>query len=134
MIGKSRGLAAQLALFLGFVAMPCISLAAQTSTSSSRMPPALSEKAQRGKAVFTDRCFVCHDVDSERVPRLGPPPLESLFKKEKLINGKPVNEANVTEMIKFGPTPNMPAFQYTLTDSQISDVVEYLKRKEVIGQ
>ena len=130
---KSQGLAL-LVMFLGILAVPRVSLAAQNSAGASPKPPALSEKAQRGKAIFTDRCFVCHDVDSERVPRLGPPPLEGLFKKEKLINGKPVNEANVTEMIKFGPTPNMPAFQYTLTDPQISDLVEYLKHKEVIGQ
>lgn len=134
MLGKSLGLTVWLALLLGVLVVPCALRAAQSSSTTSQKPPALSEKAQRGKAIFTDRCFVCHDVDSERVPRLGPPPLEGLFKKEKLINGKPVSEANVTEMIKFGPTPNMPAFQYTLTDAQISDLVEYLKNKEVIGR
>jgi len=67
----------------------------------------LSEEAQRGKAIFTDRCFVCHDGDSERVPRLPPPPLDGLYQKHTLINGKPVNDTTVTEMIKFGTTPAM---------------------------
>lgn len=113
-------------LFLGALTLLGTPLGAQTSSDAS---PKLSEKAQRGKAIFTDRCFVCHDVDSKRVPRLGPPPLEGLYKKSTLASGKPVNDANVAEMIKMGPTPNMPAFRYTLTDSEISDVVEFLKTK-----
>lgn len=125
MRGRRGGLAVGFVLLLGVWALSGARLAAQTPAEA----PSLSEKAQRGKDIFTDRCFVCHDVDSERVPRLGPPPLEGLFEKSTLINGKPVNEANVTEMIKFGPTPNMPAFRYTLTDEEISDVVEFLKVK-----
>ncbi len=113
-------------LVLGGLVLLAPTLQAQTSAN---VPSSLSEEAQRGKAIFTDRCFVCHDVDSERVPRLPPPPLDDLYEKRTLINGKPVNDANVTEMIKFGTTPGMPAFQYTLTDSEISDVVEFLKTK-----
>ena len=112
-------------MLLGALALPGAPLAAQTPTKV----PALSEKAQRGKNIFTDRCFVCHDVDSERVARIGPPPLGGLYKKSTLLNGKPANDANVTEMIKFGPTSGMPAFRYTLTDAEISDVVEFLKVK-----
>jgi len=101
-------------------------VAAQTPTNA---PASLSAKAQNGKDIFNERCFICHDVDSNRVRRLGPPPLDGLFKKRTLINGKPVNEANVAEMIKIGPTPGMPGFQYTLTDAEISNVVEFLKTK-----
>ena len=125
MRGNYGSLAVGFVTLLGALALPGASLAAQTPANA----PSLSEKAQRGKDIFTDRCFVCHDVDSKRVPRIGPPPLEGLFKKSTLINGKPVNDANVTEMIKLGPTPNMPAFRYTLTDAEISDVVEFLKTK-----
>jgi mono/diheme cytochrome c family protein len=125
MQGRKGSLTVGFVLFLGVLVLSGAPAAAQTPAKA----PSLSEKAQRGKDIFTDRCFVCHDVDSERVPRLGPPPLEGLFKKSTLINGKPVNDANVTEIIKFGPTPNMPAFRYTLTDAEISDVVEFLKVK-----
>ena len=102
------------------------SVAAQTPTNA---PSSLSAKAQNGKAIYTDRCFICHDVDSNRVRRLGPPSLDGLFKKRTLINGKPVNEANVTEMIKVGPTLGMPGFRYTLSDQEIGDLVEFLKTK-----
>ena len=101
-------------------------VAAQTPTNALS---SLSAKAQNGKEIYNERCFICHDVDSNRVRRLGPPPLDGLFKKKTLINGKPINEANVTEMIKIGPTPNMPGFRYTLTDAEISDLVEFLKTK-----
>jgi mono/diheme cytochrome c family protein len=88
----------------------------------------LSERALRGKEIFQDYCFLCHDRTSERVKPLGPS-LNGLFKRERLIVGKPVNEANVTEVIKTGPTPSMPAFRYALTDQQIGDLVEFLKTK-----
>ena len=128
--GNNGSLAVGFVLLLGVLVLAAAPLAAQTAANaSSPAEKALSEKAQRGKDIFTDRCFVCHDVDSERVPRIGPPPLEGLYKKSTLINGKPVNDANVTEMVKFGPTANMPAFRYTLTDAEISDVVEFLKTK-----
>ena len=101
-------------------------VAAQTPTKA---PTSLSAKAQNGKEIYNDRCFICHDVDSNRVRRLGPPPLDGLFKKKTLINGKTVNEANVTEMLKIGPTPGMPGFRYMLTEQEIGDLVEFLKTK-----
>ena len=102
---------------------------AQSPKDKAAAAPALSEKAQQGKAIFADRCFVCHDVDSARVKSLGPPSLNGLFKHDKLVTGKPVTPENVKEIIKTGPTPNMPAFRYTLSDQEIDLVVEYLKVK-----
>jgi mono/diheme cytochrome c family protein len=88
----------------------------------------LSERALRGKELFQDYCFLCHDRASERVKPLGPS-LNGLLRRQSLIVGKPVNEANVAEVIKTGPTPGMPSFRYALTDQQIGDVVEFLKTK-----
>ena len=88
----------------------------------------LSEGALRGKEIFQDYCFLCHDRASERVKPLGPS-LNGLFKRQTLMVGKPVNEANVAEVIKTGPTPGMPAFRYALSDQEISDLVEFLKTK-----
>ena len=91
--------------------------------------PSLSEKAKKGKLIFNDYCYRCHQVDSERAKPLGPmgPVLKGLFQREKLIVGKPVTEANVREVIKTGPTLGMPGFRYTLTDQEINDLIEYLK-------
>jgi mono/diheme cytochrome c family protein len=93
--------------------------------------PALSEQAKKGKLIFNDYCYRCHEVDSERAKPLGPmgPQLAGIFKREKLIVGKPVTEANVKDVIKMGPTPGMPGFRYTLSDQQIDDVLAYLKVK-----
>jgi mono/diheme cytochrome c family protein len=88
----------------------------------------LSARILRGREIFQDYCFLCHDRASERVKPLGPS-LNGLFKKQTLIIGKPMNEANVTEVIKTGPTPGMPSFRYALSDEQIGDVVEFLKTK-----
>ena len=91
--------------------------------------PSLSEKAKKGKLVFNDYCYRCHQVDSERAKPLGPmgPELSGLFKKDKLIVGKPVTVSNVKEVVKMGPTPGMPGFRYTLSDQEIDDLIEYLR-------
>ena len=93
--------------------------------------PALSERAKKGKQIFNDYCYRCHQVDSERAKALGPmgPVLDGLFKKDKLIVGKPVTESNVKEVIKTGPTPGMPGFRYNLSDPEIDDLIEYMKVK-----
>ena len=120
-----RKLARGLCLTVLIFGVSNLGLEAQTAKEGS----ALSEKAQKGKAIFTERCFVCHDVDSERVRPLGPPLLKGLFNREKLVTGKAVTAENVKEIVKTGPTPGMPAFRYTLTDQEIDLVVEYLKVK-----
>lgn len=119
--GRVRGSAGMFALafLLG------TSLQAQTQGNAATN---LSERVLRGKELFQDYCFLCHDRASERVKPLGPS-LNGLFKRQTLIVGKPVNEATVTEVIKTGPTPGMPSFRYALTDQQIGDVVEFLKTK-----
>jgi mono/diheme cytochrome c family protein len=121
-----RGVISLIVLFFCFSSVglaETASLQAQGSGATG-----LSERASRGKEIFQDYCFLCHDRATERVKPLGPS-LNGLFKRERLIVGKPVNEANVTEVIKTGPTPGMPAFRYALTEQQIGDLVEFLKTK-----
>ena len=110
---------------LSAVLLAQLPLAAQSQRNDSA---ALSERATIGKEIFNDRCYLCHDVDSARRIRLGPP-LDGLFRKTTLVVGKPVNEENVKEVIKMGPTPGMPGFRYMLSDQQIDDVVAYLKTR-----
>jgi len=117
--------------FLGFCAAALLLVPAakpQSSQTSKSAPPALSESAKRGKGLFADNCFVCHDRDSERVKPLGPT-LDGLFQRKQLIVGKPVTEENVKEMIRMGPTPGMPGFRYKLSPEEINDIVEFLKTK-----
>jgi len=79
--------------------------------------------AAKGKDVF-DQCSVCHNTDSDDV-KVGPS-LKGLFKHGKLKNGKPVNEANVREMINMGGN-GMPSYSDLLSDEEKANVIAYLK-------
>jgi mono/diheme cytochrome c family protein len=54
------------------------------------------------------------------------PSLKGLYKKEKLTNGKPVNDANVKAIINAGGN-GMPAYEDLLTDEERANVLAYLK-------
>jgi cytochrome c len=79
--------------------------------------------AAKGKDVF-DQCSVCHNADSEET-KVGPG-LKGLFKHDKLKNGKPVNEANVRDMINSGGN-GMPSYADQLSEQDKNDVIAYLK-------
>jgi cytochrome c len=79
--------------------------------------------AAKGKEVF-DQCSVCHNADSTE-KKIGPG-LKGLFKMDKLVNGKPVNEANVREIINDGGN-GMPAYKDILSDQEKDNVIAYLK-------
>jgi cytochrome c len=79
--------------------------------------------AAKGKEVF-DQCSVCHNADSTET-KVGPG-LKGLFKMAKLVNGKPVTEPNVRELINSGGN-GMPAYADQLSDQDKNDVIAYLK-------
>jgi cytochrome c len=79
--------------------------------------------AAKGKDVF-DQCSVCHNADSTET-KVGPG-LKGLFKMEKLVNGKPVTEANVRDFINTGGN-GMPAYADQLSDQDKNDIIAYLK-------
>jgi cytochrome c len=79
--------------------------------------------AGKGKEVF-DQCSVCHNADSTET-KVGPG-LKGLFKMPKLVNGKPVTEANVREFINTGGN-GMPAYADQLSDQDRNDLIAYLK-------
>jgi len=79
--------------------------------------------AAKGKEVF-DQCSVCHNADSDE-KKIGPG-LKGLFKKDKLVNGKAPNEANVRGKIDEGGN-GMPAYKDILSDQEKDDLIAYLK-------
>ena len=79
--------------------------------------------AAKGKEVF-EQCGVCHNVDSPD-KKVGPS-LQGLYKKPKLKNGKPVNDANVKAIINAGGN-GMPAYADMLSDAERADLMAYLK-------
>ena len=85
---------------------------------------AFAADAKKGKDNFDNNCSVCHNADSTD-QKVGPG-LKGLFKHEKLANGKPVTEGNVTTMINEGGN-GMPPFSDALTKAEKDDIVAYLK-------
>lgn len=79
--------------------------------------------AAKGKMLF-EQCSGCHATDSDEV--IVGPSLKGLFKRAKLKNGKPVNDANVREMISNGGN-GMPPFGDSLSAQDKSDIIAYLK-------
>src|ERR1700691_4660670 len=75
--------------------------------------------AAKGKEVF-DQCSVCHNADSTET-KVGPG-LKGLFKMPKLVNGKPVTEANVRELINMGGN-GMPAYADQCAEQDKNDVI-----------
>jgi cytochrome c2 len=79
--------------------------------------------AAKGKETF-EQCSVCHNADSTE-KKMGPG-LKGLFKRDKLTNGKPVNDANVRAVINAGGN-GMPAYESILSDEEKDNVIAYLK-------
>jgi mono/diheme cytochrome c family protein len=80
--------------------------------------------ATKGKGVFDDQCSVCHDATGSE-KKTGPP-LKGLFQKDKLADGKKVNEANVRARIAAGGN-GMPSFEDMLSKDDVNDLIAYLK-------
>jgi len=97
----------------------CVALAA----SLQLLPAAGKGDAAKGKEVF-QQCGVCHNADNTD-KKMGPG-LKGFFKKDKLANGKKLNDANVRARIDEGGN-GMPAYKDMLTDSEKDDLIAYLK-------
>ncbi len=78
---------------------------------------------KKGEAAF-DNCSVCHNSDSTET-KIGPG-LKGLFKREKLVNGKPVNEANVKALITEG-SGAMPPFADAISSEDKDNIIAFLK-------
>ena len=77
-----------------------------------------------GQAQFKEKCAVCHWADKTD-KRIGPG-LKGLFKRAKLFDERPVNEANVRDLIQKGGG-KMVGFEDALDAKQIDALIAYLK-------
>lgn len=92
-------------------------LAATPAAAQKKGDPA------KGKEVY-EQCGVCHATATDE-KKLGPS-LKGLYKKPKMHNGKPTNDANVLHVIKKGAN-GMPAFEEILEDDEVTHLLAYLK-------
>jgi len=78
----------------------------------------------RGENIYYFKCWMCHNkytlAENPGVP------LGNLYKRSTLLSGDPVTDENVAAAIKNG-NPLMPSFRTSLSDSDIADVIAYLK-------
>lgn len=79
-----------------------------------------SKGEDRGETIYYFKCWMCHNKYTKSAPYL-----KDLFQRETLSSGDPVDEQTVAAKIKDGGS-RMPAFQYSLTDTDISDLMVYL--------
>jgi len=77
-----------------------------------------------GKAIFEQRCAICHYSDST-AKKMGAG-LKGLFARGKFSNGAKVDDAAVSAWIEKGGK-DMPGFRGALKPEQIRDLVAYLK-------
>ena len=106
------------------IAASCLSLLLSgTLVFGQKKGDAAKGDADKGKAVF-EQCAVCHNSDSTE-KKIGPG-LKGLFKRDKLVNGKPVTDANVRALINAGGN-GMPSYADLLSDEERNNVIAYLK-------
>ena len=101
----------------------CLSSAGLLFAFASLAPAQKKGDAAKGKEVF-EQCAVCHNTDTDE-KKIGPS-LKGLFKRGKLKNGKPVNDANVRAMINAGGN-GMPSYSDMLSEDEKDNVIAYLK-------
>ena len=85
-----------------------------------------------GKKVFIDNCIACHDINGEGISSMIP-----AFKNNGTIQGQ--SSESMTHILlngskgaitRFNPTgAAMPAFAWKLTDTQIADVLTYIRNE-----
>ena len=97
----------------------------QRSQALFNLKTAAPSGPQRAEEIYYIKCWICHN---RRTIESGTPAisLQDLYKRPRLINGKPVNDETVAEMIRNG-SARMPAYRYSLTDADMADLLSYLR-------
>ncbi|WP_213804043.1 cytochrome c [Granulicella sp. dw_53] len=113
------------------VAIAATLFAVQLRSSLAQDAPAppkaapLSEAAVRGKAIFAEKCALCHNAETTE-KKIGPG-LKGFYQRGTFTsdNSKVTDEA-VTKLIENGKGM-MPPFKGSLESAKIQDLVAYLK-------
>ena len=86
-------------------------------------PPKKGPDVAGGQDLFKSNCAVCHYADSTD-KRIGPG-LKGLYQREKMFDGRPINDENIRDLILNGGGKMIP-FKEKLDDKQLDDLVAYL--------
>jgi cytochrome c len=117
LLGKSAVIAAGVAGLLGAGAL-LVEAAAKTAAPNAAA-------VARGKAVFQQKCAVCHYDNSDQ-KKIGPG-LKGLSKRGTFsVNGNKITDDSLRAWIENGDQL-MPPFKDVLEAGQIKDVIAYVK-------
>ena len=81
--------------------------------------PVLPEDAQRGRALWLQRCAYCHDG-------VGQPTYKTMGPWLGAETVQALGENSFRAFVAAG-SPRMPGFRYTLQQQQVSDLISFLK-------
>ena len=79
----------------------------------------------RGEEIYYIKCWMCHNKHTIKAGTPAPL-LKDLYKRPRLLTGKPVTDETVAEKIKAGG-PAMPAYRHALSDQDMADLLSYLR-------
>lgn len=98
-----------------------VQFAGKTLVAQKNSPDGI---AARGKVLYRSNCFICHYETSDK-KKVGPG-LKGLYSRGKYADGSKVDDASVRSWIERGGK-NMQGFRNSLSDSEIRDLIAYLK-------
>lgn len=76
---------------------------------------------ERGRELFYYKCWYCHNEFTKDIPKL-----TGLFGHPTMLSGVPVSVEAVKNQIRNG-SADMAAYKYTLSESDIDDLVSFLR-------
>ena len=95
----------------------------QRSLEIYEFKKAATSGPERGREIFYYKCWFCHNEFTKDIPKL-----EGLYTHPAMLAGMPVTDANVKEKLRNGG-PGMPSYKYTLKDSDLDDLVSFIREK-----
>ncbi len=84
----------------------------------------LNPQQAHGRRIFDAQCARCHDPYTASAAK--GPSLKKLYSRQYLPSGLPTTDEHVTNSILLG-RKMMPAFNQTINDQQLQDLLAYLK-------
>ena len=77
----------------------------------------------RGREIFYYKCWFCHN---EFAGKTSAPDLATVYKREKLLSGRPATDDGIKDEIRNGGE-GMAAYKYVLNEADLNDLVAYIR-------
>jgi len=95
----------------------------QRSLAIFEFKKAADKGPDRGREIFYYKCWFCHN---EFAGPQSAPNLTDVFKREKLLSGRPTTDDGIKDEIRNGGA-GMAAYKYVLNEADLDDLVAYIR-------